>query len=247
MSKADIENLIKKYSSAANTAAANTSSNQSTSTTNAKFYDSTNTLTNDNQLNIGQPSGANASSDVPLVHNLNLTHVEMTCCEEYELVQNVITKLIKDAKKEKDLFIQASQPAQSIDENSAGSPFSSSKIIKSKFINTRRAKSPKSNATHIIQPDGPNTPINLASNPSIASSLNSANVISSSPVQSVNSQSLSNESSSSLNTNSPLVNSGEIEPFMNPSATAAIIKDAKKNSSKFPFFTKILNKANNNS
>ncbi len=243
-----MENLLRKYSLAANLAASAPNS-QSTSTTGAKFYDSTNTLTNDNQINQGQSSAATTTTpDIRLVYNLNLTHVETTCCEEYELVQSVITKLIKDVKKEKELFVQSSQPAQSIDENAVGS---SAKTIKSKFINTRRAKSPKSNATHLVQHDAQNAPINIVNNPSIGggSSLSNANVISSSPVQSVNSQSLSNELCSSLNTNSPAVNSavGEVETFMNPSATAAIIKDAKKNSSKFPFFTKILNKANNNS
>jgi hypothetical protein len=271
VSKADVETLLRKYSSVAN---AIPSSIGASSTTTTKFYDSTNTLTNDNQLNAAQSttsssssatttiSAVDATTPTPLVYNLNLTHLETTCCEEYEFVHTVIVKIIRDTKKEKDAYLQANQPIHTAsgDENSMsmGSSFSSSsKKITSKFINTKRAKSPKSTAVNVVvqpQPhhhhqqtqDSPIGSLSIAGSPLLAtnsSSTNPTTTVSSSPLNSH--LLLSNDSFSSLSTTTPSVNSSEVESFIAPSATASLIKDAKKNSSKFPFFTKILNKANN--
>lgn len=236
VSKAEVESLLRKYSLSTTTLI---QSNESK--TNHKLFDSTNTLTSEN---INSPKLVDTGI---AAYNLNLTYVETTSCEEYEIVQDFVNKLLRDVKRERDQFTQTtttnnSSTIQSIDENSTTM---SSKASKStKLINSKRPKSPKSSLFNVIQAEATNS-ININTNSS--SCANTTSAISASPAQSsLNSQSISNESFSSLITNnSPTTDA--VEPLMMMTSIAAssntVSPIPKKNSSKFPFLTKILNKS----
>jgi hypothetical protein len=239
--KSDVENLLRKYS-----LEANLKQNENSSQSNNKFFDSTNTLTNENNSNgsVSTVVPLSHSNEIPLLCNLNLTHFETTSCEEYEIVQNFFIKLLREIKRERDQHQLANQV---IDENTSSS--SSSKGNKSKLImgSKLRAKSPKSNASNIIQENNNNlsAPISTGIN-SINSNmfLNSAASMSS-PSQSVNNP-LTDLVNSALNSSNSAQTQNVDPETANNSGGKEITGTSsvsKKNSSKFPFFTKILNKS----
>lgn len=71
--------------------------------------DSTNTIQQNSDI-------SSSSSPCYSSTNFHLSHMEVTACEEYEIVQNIFFKIIKDYKHQKDLFTIANQ-SQTMDEN----------------------------------------------------------------------------------------------------------------------------------
>ncbi|CAF0705637.1 unnamed protein product [Brachionus calyciflorus] len=204
VNKNDVENLIRKYNY----------------NTVKKISDSTNTIIN----------------DVNMVNNttsLNLIHVESTSCEEYDIVQNLFHRLIRETKREKELF-------QNMNQSKDESNLIISKISKSKFTKSR-AKSPKANANNIIPIESNINSLSTSppfhSNSFLDSSFN-LNQSSSIPTSnSFSNTSSSQFSSTGTNNNSFTLNNSI---FNRDNAGAS---NSKKNSSKFPFFNKILNKS----
>ncbi|RNA08322.1 ras family member 12 [Brachionus plicatilis] len=72
-------------------------------------------------------------SDLERVNgSLNIVHVESTSCEEYDLVQNLFHKLIRECKREKEIFQSLNQPDDGL----------FSRLPKPKVSGKTRAKSP---------------------------------------------------------------------------------------------------------
>ena len=148
---------------------------------------------------------------------LNMTYAEATSCEEYELVQNLFHKIIREIRRERENFLITSPLQISEESNSNNSQKSKSKFGNQMVSNnSKRAKSPKLNLNNIIQESFSKESVTAALN----QSLNGSNSIIQPQQQNTN----INNVNSSIN----IITSN---------------KEAKKNSSKFPFFTKILNKS----
>lgn len=101
--------------------------------------------------------------------NLNLIHLESTSCEDYELVQTLFHKIIKDVRQQREAF-HITNPLQIIEEN----------MPKNQKSGKNRTKSPK----HLAENNVPNhqasannnmSPVNIPNNGTI----NSLSVISS--------------------------------------------------------------------
>lgn len=239
VNKQDVDSLIRKCS------------NSSTNSLN-KINDSTNTIIND----LASLSSSSTSSS--LNNNINIVHMETTSCEEYDLVQNLFHKLIKETKREKEIYLSHNHSTNNTqnDENTQNQSF---KLSKSKFMNSSltssskfRAKSPKQNQNTLIIQDSSNNLNNslfnsLSNNSSTNSSQNGNVNLSLVPFQSNNS---ALQIDSMLNSTNSINSQSQSSPLnSNYTNTSPIIKDvsssssSKKNSSKFPFFTKILNKS----
>jgi hypothetical protein len=154
--------------------------------------------------------------------NLNLIHMESTSCDDYELVQNLFHKIIRDIRRDREIYSSTNLAnTQTNDETNSNSNIVHNKqnSFKSRFnsspafIGSKRAKSPKS-TSNLIQ-DNSNSHLSAPS-----STHGSNNFIS---IQSNN---------NSVNNLSNTLNSINKDNNSNT---------AKKN--KFPFFTKILNKS----
>lgn len=157
-------------------------------------------------------------NDLEKVNNgsncLNLTHYESTSCEEYDLVQNLFHNLIREWKREKETFLNS---------NHSEERFSTSKVSKPKLY----SKSSNIKANVIASTDANNNQ-NISTSPSIHS-----NSYVESSFNSTQTHATSLPSSNSF-TNGPISNSNY--PFKDPNT-------GKKNTSKFPFLNKILNKS----
>ncbi len=150
--------------------------------------------------------------------NLNLTHMESTNCDEYDVVQNIFFKIIRDVRRDREIHLIAN-PLVINEENI--SPSNNIHIkhnsFKARFHNnhqsflSKRSKSPKIIPNLIIQD---------------ANQLN--NTVSVQPSSAPGTANLISFQSNNININSSnsTLNSGN---------------SVKKN--KFPFFTKILNKS----
>lgn len=158
-------------------------------------------------------------SDLERVNNgsncLNLTYCESTSCEEYDLVQNLFHNLIREWKREKESFLNLNQSDEK---------FSNSKSQKPKFIKSR-AKSPNIKTNFLASTDSNNNQ-NMSTSPSIHSGSYGDGSFNSTPVH-----------AASL----PSSNSFTNGPNSNYSFKDSNI--GKKNTSKFPFLNKILNKS----
>lgn len=100
--------------------------------------------------------------------NLNLVHLESTSCEDYELVQSLFHKIIKDVRQQREAF-HIMNPLQIIEENTP----------KNQKSGKNRTKSPKhlsENNVPIHQTSAGNnmSPVNLPNN----GPMNSLNLIS---------------------------------------------------------------------
>lgn len=242
VNKQDVENLINKYSSNSN-----------------NFYkdkdkDSQTAQSNETTTVTTEPAPK------PSV-NLNLIHMETTSCEEYEIVQNFFHKIIRTVKRERELN-QLSNPTPPVVEESVTSSKSKPKLAN----NSKRAKSPKQNMYNMIQDPSQSSPdkyanslstvvtqspighssnyisinnnINNNSNNSSNSNLNSTNSINTVGGSAVNNININPGGYSSSTINVPSAASNSPGSLNNSKDTAT-----KKNSSKFPFLTKILNKS----
>lgn len=95
---------------------------------------------------------------------LNIIHVESTSCEEYEFVQNLFHRIIRDVRHQRESF-QLSQPLHIIEEVSQKSQKTKSNT--SGTGNSKRTKSPKheANVNSALNPNSVNAnsvPVNLA-------------------------------------------------------------------------------------
>lgn len=108
---------------------------------------------------------------------MHITHVESTACEEYELVKNTFDQIIKEYKREKELYLAAisavaAAAAASITTTSSSSTEQPSKMnslisMKTKErgsekdkTTTQRGKSPKSTFNHTIMQEI--SPVNMS-------------------------------------------------------------------------------------
>ncbi len=154
-------------------------------------------------------------------NSLIIQSSEITSCEEYDIVQHLIHKLVKEIKNDREAIDNTSDDNNLID----------IKKLKSSTLHysKSRSKSPMPNVNKIVNHD----------------SLTLTNVL---QQQSINNNqyniSGSNTNNESSSNNSSLKN---IEIGTNnqifPTIIANNTNSAKKQSSKFPFFTKILNKS----
>ena len=193
--------------------------------------------------------------------------METTSCEEYEIVQNFFHKIIRTVKRERELN-QLSNPAPPVIEENV----SSSKTKPKLSSNTKRAKSPKQNMYNMIQDPSQSSPdkhantlstvvtqspisqpnsnyISISNNnnsnnssSSNANNTNSINTIGGSTLNSININP-SGYSSSAINVSNNSNNNAASGVATNSPGSLSSSKDTKKNSSKFPFLTKILNKS----
>lgn len=192
-----------------------------------KYSNSTNKqidLTNSSTVNSSNSSSTNPAS-------FNLVHMESTNMEEYDIVQNLIHKVIRDVRRERELH-QIPSPLQILEENQTSSK-SKSKLI-GNSSNNKRAKSPKPNLYNIIQDTTSLMSHNNANSPN-QNSPSSTSVV---PFQSNN---FSSGNSTGVNNSSVYTtnNSGSSSGNNLTSTKDSV----KKNSSKFPFLQKILNKS----
>jgi hypothetical protein len=175
--------------------------------------------------------------------SLNLTYMETTSCEEYELVQNLFHKIIRDVRRERETH-HLVNPLQICEDNYSNSSASNSlnSKLKSKSSSSynssstlKRSKSPKHNSFNIIQDannqnlSGSHSQLTLGSHASNGNSLSANNFQTLSSTPAVSSAAAG---SSTAATSASSSNGGGTSKEIN-----------KKNSSKFPFFTKILNKS----
>lgn len=89
--------------------------------------------------------------------NLNIVHMESTSCDEYELVQNLFHKIVRDVRRDRDTYF-ISNPLVINEESSANSEhvklnssfkqrFNSSPA----FMGSKRSKSPKPNVNNVVE------------------------------------------------------------------------------------------------
>lgn len=71
-------------------------------------------------------------------HSLNVIHLESTSCEEYELVQSLFQRTIRDVRQQREIF-QHSNPLHIIEETASPK----SQKAKSNTLTKTRTKSPK--------------------------------------------------------------------------------------------------------
>jgi hypothetical protein len=89
-------------------------------------------------------------------------HLESTSCEEYELIQALFHKIIRDVRHDREIY-QLSNSLQICEDNSQGSQ----KNTKTKSNNSKRTKSPKNNSTE----NSNSNSINLINNQNFSSNL----------------------------------------------------------------------------
>ena len=155
---------------------------------------------------------------------------EITSCEEYEIVQNLIHKLVKEIKNDREATEFANnQTIYNSDDNNV----TDIKKLKSSTLNysKSRSKSPMPNFNKIVNHESLTNVLQQSPN----SNNNQFNISGSNTnnESSSNNSSLKNIEIGSTGTNNQIF----------PSIIANNTNSAKKPSSKFPFFTKILNKS----
>jgi hypothetical protein len=176
-----------------------------------------------------------ASSNIKLFH---ITHLECTVCEEYQLIENIFHEILRDIKKDRiSLEVYSNNQDDILQSLNSGSK------TKLKPTNSKRAKSPKSNPNSLIHQntnilsDDMNNNISSDGLFSIDSSYNSN--LKKTNLSAINARSR-NSSPSFSNGDFNNINTTSKDTTPNSVTSSGLIK---KNSSKFPFFNKILNKS----
>jgi hypothetical protein len=211
---------------------------------------------------------------------LNVTYMETTSCEEYELVQNLFHKIIRDVRRERETH-HLVNPLQICEEiyysnnnsnqnantntnnnnnnnnNNSSNSLSNSKL-KSKSSSSynssstiKRSKSPKHNSFNMIQDlsqqnlSGSHNQLAMthASNGNSLSASNFQALAANAPAAAAAASAAAASLTTSSSSNGVVLGSVSGGSGTSGASGANPKEINKKNSSKFPFFTKILNKS----
>lgn len=169
----------------------------------------------------------------------DIMHLETTACDEYQLIENTFHRILRDIKKDRQLLNECYNMNHQ-DIFFQTSILSSKSILKQ--INPKRSKSPKLNSINLIHqtstlPDTNNN--NASSNTLSPIEISCNNSIKNSTLYVSNSHSR-NSSPNFSNREFSNINTANKDAIQNNSNSSGL---TKKNSSKFPFFNKILNKS----
>jgi hypothetical protein len=191
----------------------------------------------------------NLYSDVSSSYQfLNIAHFETTVCEEYQLIEHVFHKILREIKN-----CRKTLSANSINNNQDKILEISTSSLKKKLklANSKRSKSPKLNLSYMINQK---TSILTDANNNNKNNNNNNN-LSSNALFSIDPSYNNNSINGSIfltnhrsRNSSPSFKNGDINKIdtvsrdttLNSPTTIGFIK---KNNSKFPFFNKILNKS----